>query len=34
MKLRSDEPAKEVNEGYADDRMVFYDIEVFPNLFW
>lgn len=33
MKLRSDEPAKEISEGYADDRMVFYDIEVFPNLF-
>ena len=32
MKFNSDEPSKDTAE-YTDDRLVFFDIEVFPNLF-
>jgi energy-coupling factor transporter ATP-binding protein EcfA2 len=34
MKFKSEEKVEpSVNESYADDRLVFYDVEVFPNLF-
>lgn len=33
MKFKSEEPSEPVTDGYSDDRLVFYDVEVFPNLF-
>lgn len=32
MKFKSDEVSID-NQGYSDDELVFYDVEVFPNLF-
>lgn len=32
MKFKSDEVSID-NQGYSDDKLVFYDVEVFPNLF-
>lgn len=33
MKFKSKEPADPSSDGYSDDRIVFFDVEVFPNLF-
>lgn len=33
MKFKSDEPSDNSEEGYTDDTLVFFDIEVFPNYF-
>ena len=33
MKFKSEEPAEPGSDGYFDDRLVFFDVEVFPNLF-
>ena len=33
MHFKSDEPAEPGDDPYSDDRIVFFDVEVFPNLF-
>lgn len=33
MKFKSDEPNEGTDDGYANEKLVFFDIEVFPNLF-
>ena len=33
MKFKSDEPSEGTIDGYSDEKLVFFDIEVFPNLF-
>lgn len=33
MKFKSDNPAEPGSDPYSDDRIVFFDVEVFPNLF-
>lgn len=33
MKFKSDDPAEPGDGSYSDDRIVFFDVEVFPNLF-
>lgn len=33
MKFKSEEPSQSADQGAEDDRLVFFDVEVFPNLF-